>query len=108
MKVLKNLKMVHKFFKKGQKDDFDRDWMSYNGKVNFIENHRKLLGHHGNDQYRLPQRERENEEPQIYQRNFQDEQKRGEFIPNYKKLPSMPVRVNNNPYNQYGEYISNF
>ena len=79
--------------------------MDQNSKVNFIDNHRKFLGHSGNDQYRLPQRERENEVPRNYQqpRNYQDDQRRGEFVPAYKKLPSMPVRVNNNPYNYNGE-----
>ena len=87
-----------------QRDEFDRDWMDYNGKVQFIDNHRKALGHNANDAYRLPQRERENVEPPSYQRkNFQDEARRGDYIPSYKKLQSMPVQMNNQPYNAYGE-----
>ena len=82
--------------------------MAHNSKVNFIDNNKKLLGHFGNNQYRLPQRERENEEPKTYQhqQSYQDDQRRGEYVPVYKKLPSMPVRVNPNPYNYNGEYIS--
>ena len=90
-------------FLKDQRDEFDHNWNAYNGKVNFTEKSRKALGHVGHEQYRLPQRERENMEPdpELYQRNYQNDRRRGDFIPSYRKMESMPVR--NNQYNQIGE-----
>lgn len=64
-----------------------------------MDNHQKFLGYSGNSRNYLPQRE--NIQPEYYQRNYQDDRNRGDFIPSYKKLDSMPVRLNQ--YNQYGE-----
>ena len=68
--------------------------------MNF-DKHKKALGNFGNGQYALPERERENNEPQVYQRNYADDRRRGDFVPASKKLTNMPIRVNE--YNQYGE-----
>ncbi len=68
--------------------------------MNFNQ-HKKALGNFGNKEYALQEHERENEQPQVFQRNYKDDRRRGDFIPTYKKLSSMPIRVNQN--NQYGE-----
>lgn len=97
-------KIYCNLYEKDQKDEFDQDWTAYGGKVNFVDKSRRALGHVGNEQYQLPQRERENMEPdpELYQRNYQNDRIRGDFIPSYRKMESMPVR-RSNQYNQIGE-----
>lgn len=74
--------------------------MNYNNKIKFTDNYRKALGHSGSNQKYLPQRE--NIEPHIFPQNYyQNEDRRGDYIPSYQKLASMPVRFNQ--VNQNGE-----